>query len=285
MKTPAAVRAVLSGTALMLFAAAPALRADDSPEEIAREMAEKMAKCLERADKAQKKAAEKAAKRAREAQKDLTEEQEEAAEKALKEQRKEARRRAEAAKDAAKYEEEALEEFDDNVEHYVKLHKKALKTVTVPAPGPKATPEEILAHQRALAVAIRALRPAARPGDVFLPESHAAFKRIIAEELQGRVGASARSAIREGNPPVEIDRDDRMAVRLAVNAAYPEAAPVSTVPASVLLSLPLIPADYVEYRFVNRDLVLRDVGANMIVDYIHLATPPLTTPAPAATRR
>jgi len=69
--------------------------------------------------------------------------------------------------------------------------------------------------------------------------------------------ASARLAILEGNPPVEIDRDDRLAIRVAVNASYPEAAPVSTVPPSVLLSLPQIPAEYVEYRFVNRDLLSR----------------------------
>ena len=61
-------------------------------------------------------------------------------------------------------------------------------------------------------------------------------------------------ALREGNPPVEIDGDDRMAVRVAVNADYPEAAPVATVPPSVLLSLPHVPQEFVEYRFVNRDL-------------------------------
>jgi hypothetical protein len=113
---------------------------------------------------------------------------------------------------------------------------------------------------------------------VFVPECHPLLKRIIAAELSGPAGASARLAILEGNPPVEIDRDDRMAIRVAVNASYPEAAPVSTVPPSVLLSLPHVPAEFVEYRFVNRDLVLRDVGANLIVDFIPRAAPPLTVP-------
>jgi hypothetical protein len=43
-----------------------------------------------------------------------------------------------------------------------------------------------------------------------------------------------------------------------------------------LLSLPHVPQEFVEYRFVNRDLVLRDVAANMIVDFIPRAAPPLT---------
>ena len=79
---------------------------------------------------------------------------------------------------------------------------------------------------------------------------------------------------------MEIDHDDRMAVRVAVNANYPEAAPVATVPPSVLLSLPHVPQEFVEYRFVNRDLVLRDVGANMIIDFIPRAAPPLTPAKP-----
>jgi hypothetical protein len=284
MKIPGALRALVAGMVLVLFAGGAPVRADDDPEEAAKELAEKMAKCLKHAEEAQRKAAEKAAKRQREQVKELTEAQEEAAEKEMKTRRAATRREAEARKDTAKFEEDALDEFDDNVEHYVKLHKKALKKVTVPAPGPQATPEQILAHQRALAEAIRTLRPAAKVGDIFLPDSQPALKRIIAEELQGRAGASARSALREGNPPVEIDRDDRMAVRLAVNGGYPEAAPVSTVPPSVLLSLPLLPSEYVEYRFVNRDLVLRDVGANMIIDYIPRAAPPFV-PAATATKR
>ena len=73
-------------------------------------------------------------------------------------------------------------------------------------------------------------------------------------------------------------------MKLAVDAPYPSAAPVSNVPPSVLFTLPLLPKE-VEYRFVNRDLVLRDVDANMILDFILRAAPPLVaTPAPRAPR-
>lgn len=257
-------------------------RDDDDPAEVARELAEKMNRCLKKAAESQRKAAERAARRQREADEKLTEAQEEAREKARKDQRKAAKQAAKARENVADFEEETLEEFDDAVEDYLKLRRKAAKTVTAPAPGPQATPAQIVAHQRAMAQAIRALRPAARQGDLFAADSHPIFKRIIATELAGRAGAPARLALLEGNPPIEIDRDDRMPVRTSVNATYPEAAPVSTVPPSILLMLPPIPADAVEYRFVNRDLVLRDVEANMIVDFITQAAPPL---APAAAAR
>jgi hypothetical protein len=63
-------------------------------------------------------------------------------------------------------------------------------------------------------------------------------------------------------------------VPIRVNADYPLRAPVSTVPHSVLLVLPPLP-DALEYRFVGRDLILRDGEANLIVDYIVGAAPAL----------
>jgi hypothetical protein len=258
-----------------------AARADDSPEEIARELAEKMDKALKRAAEWQRDAIKRAEKRKKEEAEDLSEAQEEAREKEQKRARQASKLAAKARTDPADYEHEVMEEMEEGVESYLKLRRRAAKTVTVPPPGPQATPEQIVAYQRALADAIRKRRPTARPGDIFLAECHPLFRRIIAAELAGRAGASARMALREGNPPVEIDNDDRMAVKVAVNATYPEAAPVATVPPSVLLSLPSVPQEYVEYRFVNRDLVLRDVAANMIVDFIPRAAPPLTPATPA----
>src|SRR5207247_8465479 len=138
----------------------------------------------------------------------------------------------------------------------------------------QATAEQIADHQKALGDAVRALRPQARQGDFIVPVCQPIVKRIIAAELSGRAGAPARKEILNGNPPVDPDHDDRMQVKLAVNAPYPAAAAVSSVPPSVLLTLPLLEKE-VEYRFVNRDLVLRDIDANLILDFIRLAAPPL----------
>lgn len=268
---------------LSLPGAAAARSTDDTPEEIAEELAEKIAKALKKAEEAQRKAAERAAKRAEDEREDRTEAQQEAREKAAKERRKASRRAAEAAKDVAKLEEEALDELEDQVEHYVKkVHKKAAKQV--PALPNQSTPERMTAHRQALAEAIRALRPQARQGDLFVPEVQPIVKRIIAAELGGRAGAPARKEILSGNPPVDPDRDERMQVKLAVNAPYPAAAALSTVPPTVLLTLPLLRKE-VEYRFVNRDLVLLDVEANMILDFIRQAASPLTGTTTGTRRR
>ncbi len=266
--------------ALVLSLAAPrATRArDDDPEEARKELAEKVAKALKKAAEAQKKAAEKAAKRAKEEREDVTEAQQEAREKSDKAQRKAAHEAAEAGKDAGKLEAQALDELEDGVEDYVKkVHKKAAKQV--PPLSVQASAEQIQAHQRAMADAIRALRPQAKQGDLFVPEVQPIVKRLIAAELDGRAGAPARKEILSGNPPVDPDHDDRMQVKLAVNASYPAAAPVSTVPPTVLLTLPVLRKE-VEYRFVNRDLVLLDTEANLILDFMRNAAPPLVaTPA------
>ena len=269
----------MSALLLALPGAAAARASDDTPEEIAKELSEKIAKAYKKAAEAQRKAAEKAAKREKEESEDRTEAQQEAREKSEKERRTASRKDAESHKDAAKLEAEALDELEDNVESYVKkVHKKAAKGI--PALPAQATPEQMTAHQTALADAIRALRPQARQGDMFVPACVPIVKRIIAAELAGRAGAGARKEILNGNPPIDPDHDDRMQVKLAVNAPYPAAAAVSSVPPSVLLTLPLLEKE-VEYRFVNRDLVLRDVDANMILDFIRLAAPPLVPARPA----
>ena len=43
-------------------------------------------------------------------------------------------------------------------------------------------------------------------------------------------------------------------------------------PPSILLNLPALPHE-LDYRIVGRTLVLRDVGANLMVDYIPGAIP------------
>ena len=269
--------------AVLLCASAPAARArDDDPAEIQKELAEKMAKVIKKAEEAQRKAAEKAAKREKEAREDRTEAQQEAREKAAKQEREAAHRAAEASHDVAKLDAQALDLMEDAVEDYVKkVHKPAEKQVG--ALPDKATAAQIDAHRRALAQAIRAMRPQARQGDLIPPGAQPVVKRVIAAELNGRAGAPARREILAGNPPLDPDHDDRMNVRLAVNADYPEAAAHSTVPPSVILTLPQLRKE-VEYRFVNRDLVLLDVEANLILDYLRLAAPPLTGTAAGKVR-
>ena len=55
---------------------------------------------------------------------------------------------------------------------------------------------------------------------------------------------------------------------------YPLDAPRSTVPPSLLLTLPPLPSS-LHYRFVGRDLILLDSVAQLIVDVLPAAAPDL----------
>jgi hypothetical protein len=274
-----AALAPMAALALVLLPAASARTWTDDQDE-AKELAEKIQKALKKAEEAQRKAALKAEKRAREEKEDVTEAQQEAREKADKDRRTAEHKDAEGRHDTAKLEEQALDTLEDAVEDYVKKVQKKAASQVGPRPE-QATPEQILTHQRALADAIRALRPGAKQGDLIVPEAQPIVKRLIADQLAGPANAPARKEAIAGNPSLDPDHDDRMQVRLAVNAPYPAAAALSTVPPSVVLTLPLLRKE-VEYHFVGRDLVLLDVEANLILDYLRDAAPPLAPATPAS---
>jgi len=80
-------------------------------------------------------------------------------------------------------------------------------------------------------------------------------------QLKGRRGAKTNAAIKDEQPS---------AIRLKVNARYPEAEPLPTVPPNLLASLPNLP-EGLEYRVVHDNLILRDMPANLIVDFIPAA--------------
>ena len=52
-----------------------------------------------------------------------------------------------------------------------------------------------------------------------------------------------------------------------INQAYPSASPLATFPATLLEVMPKLP-DILEYRLLSEGLILRDVKANIIVDFI-----------------
>jgi hypothetical protein len=119
-------------------------------------------------------------------------------------------------------------------------------------------PAKIREAQVTLAERIRAARKDARPGDIFTPEVRAAFRRLMYPETKGAEGRETKAEMKEDAPT---------AVPLKVNANYPEGRALPTVPANLLASLPQLP-EALEYRIVEKHLILRDVDANLIVDYI-----------------
>lgn len=149
-----------------------------------------------------------------------------------------------------------LQDFQKRIDAYMDLHKRLRKE----APPLKETsdPAKIQASQDALAEKIRAARKDAKAGDIFTPEIRQLFRRLMYPELKGREGAETKEALKEDAPA---------AVTVKVNAKYPEAAPLPTVPPNLLAALPKLPEE-LEYRIVKKDLLLRDVHANVIVDFI-----------------
>ena len=162
----------------------------------------------------------------------------------------------------AEEEREALRHFQEEVAEYAELHARLLGRLGAREP---------VALQEALARALEEKRAKAEPGDIFQPEVQPLFRRLIAEQLTGPDTLDARRAVVEGNPGLE---EESVSIVVRVNAVYPLDAPRSTVPPSVLLTLPPLPP-CLHYRFVGRDLILVDSVAQLIVDVLPAAAPDL----------
>src|SRR5687767_6975727 len=151
---------------------------------------------------------------------------------------------------------QVLADFKSRIDAYMELHKKLEKE----SPPLKETndPAQIHASQEVMGKKIQQARKTAKPGDIFTPEIRQLFRRLMYPETRGKEGAEVKASIKEDAPK---------GVPLRVNAKYPEGVPLPTVPPSLLAALPKLPED-LEYRIINKDLILRDVHANVIVDYI-----------------
>ena len=162
---------------------------------------------------------------------------------------------------------DAAEDFLEEVEEYVELRRKAREEL--PKLKEDAEPEEVTAYAKRLTENIAVRRRGAKQGEVFTPKLVAAFRRICRDEL-ARSPHERKVVLTEGNPTGDEERIK--APRVAVNAQYIPASPLSTIPPTLLLALPTLP-DEVEYRFVGRSLILRDTVANLIIDFVPNAVP------------
>jgi hypothetical protein len=155
-----------------------------------------------------------------------------------------------------------FQEFSDRVQKYVQLHKSVEGTV----PKLKATnePELIAAHQKIMARKIKAARAHAKRGDIFTPAAREAFVKAMSSEFQGPQASHAKATIKQGAPLNKV--------HVHVNQIYPESIPYTSVPPTMLQKLPKLPEE-VAYRAVSSDLVLLDVKANLVVDYLRGVIP------------
>jgi hypothetical protein len=150
---------------------------------------------------------------------------------------------------------QAMADFKKRVDAYLDLRSAiASKLPEVKETGDAA---KISNREKALGKAIAKARATAKAGDVFGPEMSRHLQRILAEDWNSRSEAD-RKAIFKEIPPGLV---------LKVNQAYPTTIPLVSVPAKLLAQLPTIPEE-LEYRLVDRRLLLRDRDANVIVDVL-----------------
>jgi hypothetical protein len=158
--------------------------------------------------------------------------------------------------------ETALAEFSAAVDAYAVLHRQL--------EGPVATiassndPDEIRRAVEALGAKIRGRRGTARAGDMFTP----AVVQVIRARINAGCGGdlnAVHALAHDETPPLP---------RPVVNGHWPGSA-MTFMPPNVLCQLPSLPEE-LEYRFVNRDLVLWDAHADVIVDVMRDALKPAT---------
>ena len=158
------------------------------------------------------------------------------------------------AQASANREAAAIADYQSRVAAYVELHNKVADTLP-PLEGTVA-PSDIAARELALGAAIRTARARARRGDIFVSEAARVFRRVIKNDFRSRSRADRFVML-----------DDIPNFRPRVNQPYPSFWPLATFPASLLKVMPALP-EALEYRLLSESLILRDVTANIVVDFM-----------------
>jgi hypothetical protein len=182
--------------------------------------------------------------------------------------------REKAAEENANPDALVLADFQKRIDAYMAIHKDAAKDVPSQKETNNAT--KIKAVQEALGAKIRAARATAKSGDILTPEVRNKFRRLMYPVVQGpaaqgtsgsakAVKADVKDELKENSE--EQKEEGGKPVVLKVNATYPPDAPLPSTPPQVLMNLPKLP-EQLEYRIVGKTLIIRDVDANIIVDFV-----------------
>ena len=165
-----------------------------------------------------------------------------------------------------------IADFHRRVDEYMQL--QMMLAGQLPKLPKDATPQQIDQNQRALGMLIAMARANAKPGDLFTPDMQRLVHRQFAAIFQGQQGQQLRRYIHDEPHPVTPD----------INKRYPDVIPLSTMPLRVLAQLPKLPEE-LEYRFVASHLVLMDVHAHLILDYVLNAIPEASPAKPPKTEQ
>lgn len=150
----------------------------------------------------------------------------------------------------------AIEQFEAAIAGYVAMRRRLINEI--PRPVPNSTSIELNNASDALAGAIQRARQNAQVGDVFVAPITAVFKRTVDAAVRTPEMQKVLAAIDDEEPTVRVPK---------IHLRFPGASQMATMPASLLNVLPNLPKE-LEYRIIGRFLVLRDVDAALIIDYI-----------------
>jgi len=155
----------------------------------------------------------------------------------------------------------AYRHLNEEIARYLAIHTDLRSEV--PGPVPDSSARELNDASDMLFNAIRRARPRARQSDFFDADA----TRLITQRLRDALRSPSAAAALAG-----IDDERPAALRPQTYLRFPVANEMATMPPSLLRVLPRLPAE-LEYRIVGEYLVLRDVKAAMILDYIPNAVP------------
>jgi len=157
---------------------------------------------------------------------------------------------------------QAMVDFKKRMDAYLELRR----AITQKIPEVKETGNPAKIHERevALGKALAMARPNAKAGDIFGALSTYLLKSVE-DDWNSRSPADQKAMLSE-LPKGLI---------LTVNQPYPPSLPLATAPSKLLAQLPMLPEE-LEYRLLNRRLLLRDRDANLVVDVL-VGTEPTRT--------
>lgn len=143
--------------------------------------------------------------------------------------------------------------FQKRLKEYVAFRNRVEDTV--PQLTETSDPKKIADRERALGEALMKSRPNAKAGEFLIVEYRPYLIQTVRDDFAKRTAAERKALI------VELPKG----VTVLVNQLYPTTIPLATFPPNLLKALPDLPPE-LEYRIVSRDLILRDVEGNYVVD-------------------
>jgi len=150
-------------------------------------------------------------------------------------------------------------DFEAKVKQYLDFRQQHVGA----PPKPTNNPADIVSRQQEMGNKIRVARAGAKQGEIFTPQIAAYFRQQIAASFAGAHGKQIRASLAHAEP---------VKMELQINQSYPPNQPLQSTPPTLLLNLPNLP-DGLEYRLLDRELVIRDTEGNVVIDYIPNALP------------